>query len=441
LESFFGSNPLIDLLPTVLLTYGVSRYAFVGGGDVYIGKHWDKRNIALFAAYFAYFLFALARINGTSADDGTVGLINTLVKQVLFVVFCYLYFSKEFKYSTDVRQTVTKLFAVIVVSMAIDYVFWLLIYVFAHGAGEQMEEIEYNFILSLMGIQFEKKLIPIVKVHPNTIGMYCGAAVAMLLVFFLSVKKSLLPKRMLRLLQIALGAGLIFVFIVDSRGTLLNALVLAPGIVFFAARYRKLSLVKYFVLLVPALPFLMLYTLSFLADTGVGSQFSREGENLATANNRSTIWEACVNELVDAKPVHFWGYGTNGQVAAGIDVYYNQFFAVKGMIVHNAFFQTVLDMGYLGTALFLVVLFVVMRNAQVLYKKGVDAGLCFLSFFVCYLAAGTTESTHGVYNQTYTTCMFAVAMLVMTAYNELKETDSDSLENSAEEAQQVKHFA
>ena len=422
LEDFFGANPIYDLLPTALLAYSVGKYAFVGKGEIYIGRHWNKRNVALFAGYFAFFIITLLRLNtgGESQDDGMLGTVNTVVKEFLFVLFCYLYFSKELKKGEDIGQNIVRVFTMFVLAIAVDCLFWMSIYVFAHGSGGSLEEIEYNFILGLAGIQFEKKLIPIVAAHPNTMGMYCGATVAMLLVFFLCVDKSKVDRFSLRLLQAALVAGGVFIFIVDSRGTLVNSIVLAPGIVYAAFRLRRTSWVKYVILLVPVFPFIVLNLLSFLSDIGLADQLARENENLATANNRSIIWDACVGELRDLKPQHFFGYGANGQVAAGIDVYYNFLFPVNGMIVHNVFFQTVLDMGYVGACLYLLMLFIAMKNAQGLATMGYRIGLCFLAFFMCYLAAGNTESTHGVYNHTYNFCVYAITMLAMVAYNEAR---------------------
>lgn len=429
LESFLGSSPIVDLLPTCLVLYGVCRHAFIGEGSLYVGSHWDKKNLTVFFLYTFLFAVSIIRINtaGTN-NDGMVGLFNTVIKQVLFVVYCYLYFCDEFRKGFDFQKTAVKLIAVVMLTIAFDYSFWTLLYVFAHNSGGSMAEVEYNFILGRMGISFERKLIPIIQAHPNSIGMYVGSVVAMLMVFFLVVDKKGIPRRLVNLLKVALGFGILFVFLVDSRSTLLNSILIIPSIIFVCVKTGKVRLLKYLVYLVPLFPFLMLFVLSFLAQTDLVGQFSRQEGDLATGNNRSVIWDACVNELAAVKPVHFWGYGANGQIGADIDKYYSQFFNVKGMIVHNVFFQTVLDMGYLGTFLFMSVLFIAMRNAQKLYQQGNGIAICLMAFFVYYLASGTTESTHGVYNQTYNTCMVIMVILTMVIYDEANTLASAPLQ-------------
>ncbi len=419
LESFLGSSPIVDLLPTCLVLYGVCRLAFVGEGSLYVGSHWNKKNLTVFFLYAFLFAVSIIRINGAGTNnDGMVGLFNTVIKQVLFVVYCYLYFCSEFRKELGFQQAAIRLIAVVLLTIAFDYSFWTLLYVFAHNSGESLAEVEYNFVLGRLGISFEKKGIPITQAHPNSIGMYVGSVVAMLMVFFLVVDKKGIPRRLVNLLKVALGFGILFVFLVDSRGTLLNSIFIIPSIIFLCVKTGKVRLLKYLVYLVPLFPFFMLFVLSFLAQTDLVGQLSRQEGDLATGNNRSVIWDACVDELAAVKAVHFWGYGANGQVGADIDKYYSHIFGVRGVIVHNVFFQTVLDMGYLGTFVFMSMLFIAMRNAQKLYQQGNGIAICLMAFFVYYLASGTTESTHGIYNQTYNTCMIIMVILTMVIYDE-----------------------
>jgi hypothetical protein len=76
---------------------------------------------------------------------------------------------------------------------------------------------------------------------------------------------------------------------------------------------------------------------------------------LVSLSNREAIWRAVLGELRAFQPVHLVGFGAYGQVASGLSAAYAPYFSAYVYAslasAHNAFLQTVLEIGYLGAGI------------------------------------------------------------------------------------------
>ncbi|HTE39317.1 MAG TPA: hypothetical protein VK629_00720, partial [Steroidobacteraceae bacterium] len=81
---------------------------------------------------------------------------------------------------------------------------------------------------------------------------------------------------------------------------------------------------------------------------------------------RALVWDVAADELTKPKPIHIVGYGAYGQVVANISRYYDSLFTYLDRpelaTLHNAALQYAIDNGYIGTALFFSLIFLLART-------------------------------------------------------------------------------
>ncbi|MDJ1505109.1 O-antigen ligase family protein [Xanthocytophaga agilis] len=419
MEAFLGENALTNLLPLAVLGLGVGHFAFIEKQQLYIGTHWNKKNLAVYFLSFLTFVIAVARIN-SEAITGGLGIITMLLKYTLFPVFVYLFISYQFRNNDGFEKNVQRVLYVLFLTIALEAAFYFILFVmfFNQAAVNSEEGAESHLMLSLIGIHTEKRLLPIINVHPNTMGIYTGGVLVMA---FLLVKQKGIGAKLKKLLYIFIGIGILFLLMVDSRGTIINTLMATLG-VFLLSRTRFLGLLRIMPVLSPLLPFIMLSVLAFISETGLGSQVSRQEGDLATGNNRSAIWEECMKELSDPKFQHFIGYGEMGQAASGVSKRYAWIFGsgevAESMVTHNYFFQMVFDMGYIGTFIFFVFMFVILGNAISAFRQGFSRALAVIGFLTYFMLSGTSESIYGIYNKNYFMVFTVVVLFMAISYNE-----------------------
>ncbi|HXC78129.1 MAG TPA: hypothetical protein VNU19_13875, partial [Candidatus Acidoferrum sp.] len=87
---------------------------------------------------------------------------------------------------------------------------------------------------------------------------------------------------------------------------------------------------------------------------------------------RSTIWSIVAQFLSHPHAEDLIGYGAYGQVRSGVGYQYAYLFSYKAhpefTSVHNIALQTILDVGYIGLALFLLFLVVAINSARISYQ-------------------------------------------------------------------------
>ncbi len=425
IEALLGENILTDLLPLAALGLGVARFAFIDRQQLYIGSHWNKKNVTLYFLSFLVFIIAVARVNSEKLAGG-LGYITLQLKYVLFSLFIYLFISYQFRNNNGFEKNVQRILYVFFLTITIEAAFYFVLYVTMYGRAEAPPDGgEAHLVLGMLGVYYEKRLMPIVNAHPNTMGIYVGGVVTMAL---LLIRQKGIGKQLKKLLWIFIGVGGLFLLLVDSRGTIINTVMASLG-VYLLSRTRFLGALRIMPILTPLLPFIMLAVLTFIAESGLGSQVSRAEGDLATGNNRSAIWEECVKELSEPKLNHFIGYGAMGHYAAGVSQKYSWIFGTgetaNSMVTHNYFFQMVFDMGYFGTLIFFTFLFIVLTNAVRMYRNGYTRSLAVIGFLVYFMLSGTSESVYGIYNKSYYMVFTTVVLFMVLSYNEYTKSRTE----------------
>jgi O-antigen ligase len=161
------------------------------------------------------------------------------------------------------------------------------------------------------------------------------------------------------------------ILLADSRGPLIYAL-LALVMVVLLPRWARRG-VTIVPMLLPVAPAIILFIVGQLGS--LSSSLSRNEGNgtFVTATGRSKIWSIVVEFLSHPHAQDLLGYGAYGQVRSGVAFQYSYLFSYlehpEFISVHSIALQTILDMGYIGLAIFLWFLVVAVNSARVSYER------------------------------------------------------------------------
>jgi len=194
------------------------------------------------------------------------------------------------------------------------------------------------------------------------------------------------------------GASVTTIGLVDARGSMLFAAI-TVGAISLTPRFLKRGL-SGIPLLMPFLPLILLWLLSTFA--GYTSGLSRNGGDAATATGRSIIWQSIYDYLKHLHAADIFGYGYYGQVASGVSHRYAFLFRFQPVpesaSAHNLLLQTILDSGYVGAIVLVVLIVAAVLAASRRYAETLSpSDLATVTGLVVLVLAGSTESLPAIY--------------------------------------------
>jgi hypothetical protein len=211
-------------------------------------------------------------------------------------------------------------------------------------------------LLALLGIASPRVLFPLAS-GTNFFGVIAGASViASVYLFFTS--RSIVARAILVFLG---GVSLFAILACDSRGALaftfvvLGAFSLAPA--FLRLRSEK------WIVASPLIAPVILIVVTWLPPELTVDVLARTNSfdvRRAVTTGRTEIWASAINELSEPKVQHVFGYGHYGHVSSGIGREYASLFtpgsgaAMQGFTLHNGALQYLIDHGYVGFVLVIV---------------------------------------------------------------------------------------
>ncbi len=219
------------------------------------------------------------------------------------------------------------------------------------------------------------QLLGLIGVHANRVnlplnpGVNGGGEIAGL-AFVICVVLAYRSRSKLRRVGIV-GAfvSLVTVFLADSRGALIFAL-LALALVAVLPRWTRRVVVVVPALL-PIAPAIILFVLRQLSS--FSASLSRSQGDFVTATGRQAVWSGVLGFLGHPHVQDLIGYGAYGQARSGVGFQYSYVFPdvlnPQFESAHNIALQTILDMGYLGLAVFLVFLMASINSARLLNQR------------------------------------------------------------------------
>jgi O-antigen ligase len=138
-----------------------------------------------------------------------------------------------------------------------------------------------------------------------------------------------------------------------------SALAAVIGVLALLALFRRIKPIRWLVVIVPLSPFVMMWLIGQLSAAGASVALSRTGDDFATGTNRFYIWRGALQVLDHFDLQQLVGWGEGGQVPSGAAAHYYWLFSRQPnplQPAHNFMLQTVLDTGYLGLAVTVLLL-------------------------------------------------------------------------------------
>jgi O-antigen ligase len=203
----------------------------------------------------------------------------------------------------------------------------------------------------------------------------------------------------------------------DTRGALFAAI----GVLALLALFKRIKPIRWLVIVVPLSPFVVTWVIGQLSNTGLSGALSRNGNDFSTGTNRFAIWDGALKVLHHFDLQQLIGWGTAGQVKSGAALHYYWLFRNLPnplQPTHNFMIQTVLDTGYLGLAI-TVVLFAatVIRLEAARRVQPSSPVSAILAMTLVIMLAGLTEAlpTTTVGQEALVMTLFAIAFAAQPA--------------------------
>jgi O-antigen ligase len=173
--------------------------------------------------------------------------------------------------------------------------------------------------------------------------------------------------------------------------------LLALVIMAVVPRWARRAVVILPILLLSA-PAIILFIVGQLGS--LSSTFSRNPGDFVTATGRSKIWSIVGQFLSHPHVEDLIGYGAYGQVRSGVSAQYAYLFHIEHpefVSAHNIALQTVLDMGYIGLAVFVFFLMVVINSARASNQKtDTPESAALLAALIALSLFGASEALPGL---------------------------------------------
>lgn len=411
----YFDNLFTKILPSLVILAGILQYGFFRRNKLFISSVYNKYSFWILCILLWITFLGIIRTNYPLLTN--ISIISDVINFTFFTFFIYISLSYAYRRRKNFVDISERLIRTFIIAISCITLLFFFLYVFFSSNQTEIDG-ESGVLLQALGIHFPKRKVPLINVHPNLLGIYTGGIFVMNVLYLFYVEKK---KRIKLFLAVIAGLCFVFLLIVDSRGTFLNALLTLLIVILLHSR-RLIRIVRFAPLLIPVLPILLLHLLPWLAESDLTSRISRSKKDLATGNSRATVWKYCYQEISDVKPVHLFGYGEYGHYKAGISHKYAKLFGEeeenKYTVVHNIFLQVILDLGYLGFFFLVLVLYLTLKQLVELYQRGYVVSIVLIAYILYYIFSGTTESVYGSYGRIYIYITFGVILISNVFYNE-----------------------
>lgn len=186
-------------------------------------------------------------------------------------------------------------------------------------------------------------------------------------------------------------SSVVSILLIDSRSAILYcflALAVSWAVVRFGL-WRAGGLLAF---LIPLFPLAINFLYLIAGAVFGGGGLSRADSDAESIGGRSLIWVVALNKFSDFSLAHIFGYGNAGQVASGISSgigrldEFSNYVNAEQHSMHNVYLQALVNYGYVGLFVFLVISFSVYFGIGRAYRLGrIDRRFVWGWLFVFYL--------------------------------------------------------
>lgn len=302
------------------------------------------------AIYIALYAVALARgwLSGErSVSQACVGALLMIVVSSII----YFWYSFYFGY----RRPADGFFRVFMGGFSFFCVLNLILWV----AGMQSNLVEGNTavddestMLGLFGVNLHRVFFPLAQ-GINSLGVVAGVVFSYGLFRGYKWGRGLFFREFIGVFAFLVSPALCML-LTDSRGAIFMTI----------ASYFLVRWFRVFGGLVLAVSILLPFV--FVLFSGLsGSIFSfaaRDSSSTGVLSGRELIWAPAIADILSFKPEGLYGYGAYGQVISGVSGSYADYFSgwlsdERMVSVHNAYLQSILDVGLIGLIVFILFYF------------------------------------------------------------------------------------
>ena len=376
---------------------------------------------ALLAAYLL--IAGIAMLRGASAGVYSGSLVTILewlivVAMALFVVgLCA---------SAENTAALDRRLALIVYAPAVYVATNILLRQFRHHLPFALPQVTSlvaggkDELAGKLGIQATRVVFPL-ALGVNNFGAIAAAG------FGAAVVLAVRRRSSRRIPLLAAAVCLYGVLATDSRGPFL--LAIAAVLLFVMLRRVRTSGIA---LILPVSPVIVLSVLGFLAGSSHAGILSRHNGDVVTANNRVFIWHTAIDFIKTLNGKLFVGYGANGQIASHVSDGYAYLFNgtpdPTAYTTHNIALQTVLDSGYIGLLVFVVLVIAAIRALEKAVRNAVhSAAAPVLALLLVIVLSGFTEALPSyIFLDTFVLFVITVAAAVGCAPLRERIADAES---------------
>jgi len=241
----------------------------------------------------------------------------------------------------------------------------------------------------------------------NNFGVITGAALTSSLIF---LRRG--HHRRWGVLGLLVSEGAIIA--VDSRAAFAAALI-ATGLVLLLTHRRRSEVLPWLALSIPVSSYLVTLGVTAIAPF-VGESLSRQAGDFATGTSRFQLWDIVTSYLAQFQWVHLVGFGINGQRSSDLSSNYLSLFREYKSpdlnSLHNAGFQYIIDTGYIGLGIVVLVMFVCLRRlviAQSREQSASTTALLALLVYCCFV--GWTDAAPTIFGRE----LFMLWLMVLIA--------------------------
>jgi hypothetical protein len=371
-----------------------------------VAAHLDKKFLKIFILFSGTWILGFIRTIFYRYSFDTFYLAEYLVTLIILGLFLFLVLA--YNNDIEIRQKLLK---------GIFYAFglYMIINLLIFLSGGQSVELPYLAkypaqILSILGISIYRTLFPMAD-GINSFGILSGAILVSLIPLCFS--KMNLSKKIFSWLAVI--SCMIIILLTDSRGAIIYSIL---TLIIIIVPSKILKLLRWSPFLMSFFPIIILIIAPSLLKQNINifkraeSQWEENKPLTNSANecdnylqqsggflsNRPIIWEMVINELSDFQYIHIIGYGVRGQVVSSISNSYSCLFTSYARptlaSAHNGWLQTILDVGYIGFGIMLVLLVMIIVKLSNLFFITRDATYKAMLVSVIYIIlSGTLEAS------------------------------------------------
>jgi hypothetical protein len=319
------------------------------------------------------------------------------IESILFQILTFVTFILSFLLVSYRESKRNSLLSVFMKACYIPLLLYLVVNLYLFFINIHMKDVNIgtSVMLSYFGLTMDRVWFILAK-GINGYGVVAGALFNISLVGFFMVKK------FRKTFFLGLIVSFITLLLTDSRGPVIYSLLIFILLNFFIKNVKK----PRFLWLIPLIgfigPILMLFLLELISDSQFSESLSRSSGDLSSGNSRLGIWIIALSDFIVFKPeFHVFGYGEFGHHTAGLSQLYGVIFgegnkAFEYMHPHNTFLSIVLDLGYFGLLIYLLLQFSIIRVVK-RYWNDNKLSIILLGNLLYFNFIGIGETLFGFY--------------------------------------------